>query len=136
MLCCVDLVRTDVFEERVTSIIRVTRIDALRTLAIKLKNAAKKYYVRREVLVWNTRLRMEGRVVEADSDIGLLNGQTTKQDSIALRLGGRVVYIKHHGLRIGDCITKWTWVMSQSIYVANNRLHGLLRLKPSSLLIL
>jgi hypothetical protein len=36
-----------------------------------------------EALVWNTRLRMQGGVGVTDIGVGLLNGQTTKRDSIA-----------------------------------------------------
>jgi hypothetical protein len=47
MLRRVALVRTDVSEERVPSIIKVTRIGELRTSAVTSKptDAAKKYYV-------------------------------------------------------------------------------------------
>jgi biotin carboxylase len=41
----VALVRTDSSEERIVTIIRVTRIGGLGTLAVKAKHAAKKYYV-------------------------------------------------------------------------------------------
>jgi hypothetical protein len=43
--------------------------------------AAKKYYVKMEALVWNSRLRMERRVGAAGNGMGLLNSQTTRQDS-------------------------------------------------------
>jgi hypothetical protein len=47
-----------------------------------------------EALVWNTRLRMERGVGVAGNGVGLLNGKTTKQESIALVEGveGGVVY--------------------------------------------
>jgi hypothetical protein len=48
--------------------------------------------VRREVLVWNTRLRIERGVRVAGNGVGLLNGRTTKRDSIALEEGVRAVY--------------------------------------------
>jgi hypothetical protein len=38
----------------------------------------KKYYVRMEALVWNTKLRIERGVEIADNGVGLLNGQDTK----------------------------------------------------------
>jgi hypothetical protein len=41
----------------------------------------KKYYVRRDMLVWNTRLRMERGVGVAGNGMGLLNDQTAKPDS-------------------------------------------------------
>jgi hypothetical protein len=52
------------------------------------------YYVRMEALVWNTRLRIERGVGVAGNGMGLLNGQTTKRDSIASveGLGGGIVY--------------------------------------------
>jgi hypothetical protein len=67
-----------------------------------LKCASKKYYLRREALVWNTRLRMQRRVELAGSDVGLLNGQTTKRDSVA-SVGG---LFTERGFRIGDRVTK------------------------------
>jgi hypothetical protein len=43
-----------------------------------------------EALVWNTRLKIDRGMGVADNCVVLLNGQTTKQDSIALveRVGG------------------------------------------------
>jgi hypothetical protein len=43
MLCCVALVRTDVSEERIASIIRVTRIGELGTLAVTSNGSAACY---------------------------------------------------------------------------------------------
>jgi hypothetical protein len=49
----------------------------------------------------------------AGNDMGLLNGQTTKRDSIA-SLGGVVVGLfTKQGFRKWDHITKCTWLMSQ-----------------------
>jgi hypothetical protein len=50
--------------------------------------------VRREELIWNSRLGMEEGVRVAGSGLGLLNGQTTMQDSIASEEGEGVVYSK------------------------------------------
>jgi hypothetical protein len=47
----VALLRTDVSEERIASIIRVKQI----------KHAAMKYYVTKEALEWDTRINFEGR---------------------------------------------------------------------------
>jgi hypothetical protein len=38
-------------------------------------HAVKKYYVRKEALVWNTRLRMQRGVGVVGNGMGLLNGQ-------------------------------------------------------------
>jgi hypothetical protein len=47
-----------------------------------------------ETLVWDTRLRLEGGVEVAGSGMGLLNGQATKGDPIALEEGVGVAYSK------------------------------------------
>jgi hypothetical protein len=47
-----------------------------------------------EVLVWNTRLRMQKGVEVTGSGVGLLNGQTAKWDSIASVEGGGGVFTK------------------------------------------
>jgi hypothetical protein len=47
----------------------------------KKNHAAAKYYVRREALVWNTRLRMDKGVGVAGNGMDLLNNQTTKQST-------------------------------------------------------
>jgi hypothetical protein len=62
-----------------------------------------------EALVWNTRLRMQRGVGVAGNGVGLLNGQTTKRDSIAAVEGVEVVY-KAGVYDMG--LTKCTWVMS------------------------
>jgi hypothetical protein len=60
-------------------------------------HAAKKYYVRLEALVLNTRLRMQRGVGVAGSGLCLLNGHTTKGDSIASveGVGDGVIYKIH-----------------------------------------
>jgi hypothetical protein len=60
MLRHVALVRTDVSEEHIACIIRVTRIGELGTTLALTSNryAVKKCYVKMEALVWNTRSRM------------------------------------------------------------------------------
>jgi hypothetical protein len=67
----------------------------------------KKYYVRKEALVWNA------MQIGMGVAMGLLNGQTTKQDSIVSvkEFEGGVVY--RAGFRIRNRIDKCTWVMSQ-----------------------
>jgi hypothetical protein len=68
--------------------------------------------VRKEALVWNTRLRMEKGMGVVGNGVGLLNGQTTKGDSIASEEGGLYIAPQQR-LRRGDHIAKWTWVMSR-----------------------
>jgi hypothetical protein len=63
----------------------------------------KKYYARREALVWNTRLRMDRGVGIAGNGMDLLNGQTTKYDSIALERGRHCLQSTGQGLRIEGC---------------------------------
>jgi hypothetical protein len=61
----VAFVRTDILEECSASIIRVTRIGELGTNNISSNyqpNAAKKCYMKKEALVWNTTLRMQREV--------------------------------------------------------------------------
>jgi hypothetical protein len=63
MLCCATIVRTDISEECIASIIRVTRIGDLgTTLTVssnyQLNHAAKNCYMRKEALVWNTKVRV------------------------------------------------------------------------------
>jgi hypothetical protein len=43
--------------------------------------------MRKEALVWNTRLRMQKEVGVAGNGGDVLNGQTTKQDSVASGVG-------------------------------------------------
>jgi hypothetical protein len=50
-------------------------------------HAAKKYHVRMKALVRKTRLRIERELGAAVNGMSLLNGQTTKQDFIALAEG-------------------------------------------------
>jgi hypothetical protein len=111
----VALVRTDVSEEHSASIIRVTRISELgATLALTSnRHTAKKYYVRMEALVWDTRLRMQRGVGVAGYGMGLLNCQTTKRDSIASVEGVGVELFTKQGLRIQNCFAKCMWVMSR-----------------------
>jgi hypothetical protein len=54
--------------------------------------------VRKEALLWNTRFRMQRGVGVAGNGVGLLNGQTSKSDSIDSPEGGGVVYGKVEGL--------------------------------------
>jgi hypothetical protein len=73
----------------------------------------KKYYVRREALVWNTRLRAEKGVGVAGNGVGLLNGQTTNKDSIASEEWRRgCLQQTQQGFRIGDGVIKRTWIIS------------------------
>jgi hypothetical protein len=69
------------------------------------------YYVRMKVLVWNRRLRMDKGVGVAGNGMELLNGQTTKQDSIASVEG--VGLFTKQGFMIPDQVAKCAWVMPQ-----------------------
>jgi hypothetical protein len=74
MLHCVALVGTDVLEERSASIIRATIIGEIGTmLAVTSKptHTAKKYYVRKEALVCNTKLRLQRGVGVESNGMGL-----------------------------------------------------------------
>jgi hypothetical protein len=66
----------------------------------------KKHNVRKEALVWNNRLRMERGVGIAGNGVGLLNGPTTKVDSIASV--EEVGLFREQGFRIRDCVPKCT----------------------------
>jgi hypothetical protein len=57
-----------------------------------MTHAVKKYYVIMEALVWNARLSMQRGVGVAGNVVGLLNGETTKRNSIASVEGGGIVY--------------------------------------------
>jgi hypothetical protein len=75
-------------------------------------NAAEKYYMRIEMLIWNTRLKMQRGVEVTGNGVGLLNGQTTKRDSIAsLEAVGVGLFTKQR-FRIRDHVAKYTWVIS------------------------
>jgi hypothetical protein len=97
MLCPVALVGTDVSEENIASIIRVTRIGQLETtLAVTSKRSTlrRNTIKRMDKLVSNTRLVMQRGVGLAGNGVGFLNGQTTKRDNIASveGVGSSVVY--------------------------------------------
>jgi hypothetical protein len=70
-----------------------------------------KYYVRREALVWTTRLRTERGVGVTGNGVGLLNSQTTKRDSLVSEEGE--VLFTANTVGVKDHIARWTWVMSQ-----------------------
>jgi hypothetical protein len=76
-------------------------------------HANKKYYVRKEALVRNTRLWLQRGVRVAGIGVGLLKSQNTKIDSInsVERVGDGVVY--KHGCRIRDRFAHCNWVMSR-----------------------
>jgi hypothetical protein len=97
MLRRVALVRTDVSEECSASNIRVTIIGKLGTTLAEL--------------VRNTRLRMQRGVAVAGNGFSLLNGQTTKPDSVALVVGGGGRFAYSAGFRIQDLVVKCTWIM-------------------------
>jgi hypothetical protein len=72
MLRRVALVRTDVSEELSASIIRVTRIGELGTLAVTSNPLTLRRNTKRErKLEWNSELRMQRRVGVAGSGVGL-----------------------------------------------------------------
>jgi hypothetical protein len=56
--------------------------------------------VRKEAIVWNTRLRLQRGVGVGGSGVGLLNGQTTKRDSIASVEGVVVGLFTEQGFQI------------------------------------
>jgi hypothetical protein len=97
MLRPVAIVRTDVSEERSSSINRITTITQLgTTLAVTSKgNSPKKWKMRKEVVLWDTILRMEGGVGVAGNGVGLLNCHTTRRDTIASVERCGVVYSPH-----------------------------------------
>jgi hypothetical protein len=55
---------------------------------------------------------MQREVGVAGTGVGLLNGHTTKQDSIALVEGVGVGLFTNQGFKIWDHIAKYTCVMS------------------------
>jgi hypothetical protein len=55
---------------------------------------------------------MDRGVGVAGNGVGLLNGQTTKRDSIALEKGEGFLQSTQQGLRKGYRIVKWTWIIS------------------------
>jgi hypothetical protein len=63
--------------------------------------------VRMEALVWNTRLRMQRGVGVAGNVVGLLNGQTTKRDSVASVEGLGAGLFTKQGFRIWDRVSKY-----------------------------
>jgi hypothetical protein len=67
--------------------------------------------MRKQALVWYTRLRTQRGVGVAGSGVGLLNGQTTKQDP-KLRWKGWVGLFVNT-LRIRNRVAKCSWVMSR-----------------------
>jgi hypothetical protein len=73
MLRHVALVRTDISEEHSVSIIRVTRIGELGTMLAVTSNprTLQKMLLRMEMLVWNSRLRMQRGVGLAGNGMGL-----------------------------------------------------------------
>jgi hypothetical protein len=74
-------------------------------------HATKKYYVRREELVWNIRLRMDREVRVAGNGVGLLIGQTIKRNSTASEEREKWFRVNRGRLWIGGRVAKWTWVM-------------------------
>jgi hypothetical protein len=85
-------------------------------------HTANKYYMRKEALVWNTRLRMQRGVVVAGNGMSLLSGQTTKWDSIASVEGvlGGVVY--KQGLGYVMALPRLPGSCRRSFYGADKRL--------------
>jgi hypothetical protein len=74
------LLRTDVSEERVSTIIKVTRFGDINIVSnnYQPKHPLRKSYVRMEALIWNTRLRMDMGVGVAGNGVGLLSGWSSR----------------------------------------------------------
>jgi hypothetical protein len=84
MLRCVALVRTDVSEERIASIIMAKRIGELGTTLAVTSNRS-------------TLRRLEGKVGVTGSGVGLFNSQTAKGESISSEKGEVLFTVRSRG---------------------------------------
>jgi hypothetical protein len=82
MLRRVALVRTNVYEERIASIIRVTRIGELGTTLAVTSNRRTlgRNTKRMEALVWNIRLGMEMKEAPGSSETSVLTRATRRNN--------------------------------------------------------
>jgi hypothetical protein len=127
MLRSVALVRTDVSEEPSASIIRVTRIGELGTLAVTRN--------RRALGSWYG-IQTEDAERSGSSRWwrGFVNDQTTKRGPKHRWKGWVGVFVNTLGMQ--NRVPKCPWVLSESFKEPIRGFHDLARQKPNSLLIL